>query len=709
MTILQTVSRERVMRWNRSCTFFITIMVLAAVASGQEKSVLALELTPQVSIPVGRDVDVYSIGGGGSLQARWNPTRSGLFGVELGGGASLVPVLVADGKPVSSALMSLYWPQAGFSMRINPTGWLTAGAHASAGYFFASIDAPLATSSGSNPMFAGGVNLDFNLSRTLSLGLGAEYRNFLGLYNDVSIRLGTTYHLQPARQASRYRQYNDLVITQVQLSPVFPVLFKYYDEHPVGTITVMNKGKIPIENLRVDFFVNQYMDGPKASAEIPFLKGGQEARLDVLALFNDTVLGISEATKVQVTMVVMATVAGEQYGFERAETLRIYDRNAISWVDDRRVAAFVTAKDPSVMRFAKNVSSAVKGAGPQAFPDSMVLAAALHDALAAYGMSYQVDPSTPYTQFSKNESAIDYLQFPGQTLQFKAGDCDDLSILNAALLEALGVETAFITVPGHIYMAFCLGLPSADAARRFQRPGDVIVVGDKAWVPVEITLTKEGFLKAWETGAEEWRQAGAEARLYPVHDAWSLYEPVGFSGSGSSEPPAGSIVLDAFRTDLARLVDRELSPQEAALKARLQTAQDDARLLNSLGVLYARYGQTDKAQAQFKAILAKREYVPALVNLANLRYMAADMAAARDLFARADKAQPKTPLVTLGLARSSYELGDYAAATRYHAALKALDAALAAGYSYLEAGSSAAAATRAADAEKPRKDIVWSE
>lgn len=709
MIILQGVNREGAMRNRRLIIIIISITALVSLVSGQEGSVLALELAPQVSLPVGRDVDVYSIGGGASLLARWNPLRSGFIGMEFGGGASLVPVLVADGKPVSSALLRLYWPQAGFGVRINPTSWFTAGAHAWAGYFFASIDAPLATTSGSNPMFAGGVNLDFNLSKTLSLGLGAEYRDFLGLYNDVSIRLGTTYHLQPARQASKYRQYNDLVITNVELSPVFPVLFKYYDEHPVGIVVVRNKGKIPIENLRVDFFVNQYMDGPKASVEIPFLKGGQEARLDVLALFNDTVLGISEATKVQATMAVMATVAGEQYGAERVETLRIYDRNAISWIDDRRVAAFVTAKDPSVMRFAKNVSSAVKGAGPSAFPDAMLVAAALHGALAAYGMSYQVDPSTPYTQFSKNESAIDYLQFPGQTLQFKAGDCDDLSILNAALLEALGLETAFITVPGHIYMAFNPGLSPTEAARRFQRPGDVIVIGERVWVPVEITLTKEGFLKAWETGAEEWRQAGSEARLYPVHDAWSTYEPVGFSGSGSSEPPASTIILDAFRKDMARLVDRELTPQETALKAKLKSAQDDAKLLNSLGVLYARYGQTDKAEAQFKAILAKRDFVPALVNLANLRYMAADMAGARDLYSRADKVQPRTPIVTLGLARASYELGDYGAAARYHAALKALDATLAAAYSYLEAGSAAAAATRAADAEKPRKDIVWSE
>ena len=32
-----------------------------------------------------------------------------------------------------------------------------------------------------------------------------------------------------------------------------------------------------------------------------------------------------------------------------------------------------------------------------------------------------------------------------QTLEYRAGDCDDLSILYSALLESVGVETAFIT------------------------------------------------------------------------------------------------------------------------------------------------------------------------------------------------------------------------------------------------------------------------
>ncbi len=40
------------------------------------------------------------------------------------------------------------------------------------------------------------------------------------------------------------------------------------------------------------------------------------------------------------------------------------------------------------------------------------------------------------------------------------GDCDDLSILVCSLFEAVAIDTAFITVPGHIFMAFDSGLKS---------------------------------------------------------------------------------------------------------------------------------------------------------------------------------------------------------------------------------------------------------
>jgi hypothetical protein len=57
-------------------------------------------------------------------------------------------------------------------------------------------------------------------------------------------------------------------------------------------------------------------------------------------------------------------------------------------------------------------------------------------------------------------------------LYYRGGDCDDLSILYCSLLEVLGLDTAFITVPGHIYAAFDTGIqsgPAFDAAGRLCR------------------------------------------------------------------------------------------------------------------------------------------------------------------------------------------------------------------------------------------------
>ncbi|MFW6293995.1 MAG: hypothetical protein ACOC7V_16970, partial [Spirochaetota bacterium] len=68
---------------------------------------------------------------------------------------------------------------------------------------------------------------------------------------------------------------------------------------------------------------------------------------------------------------------------------------------------------------------------------------------------------------SEDRGAVDFLQFPRQTLTYSSGDCDDLTALYIALLESVGVDTAFITVPGHIYAAFAVETSPEEARREF--------------------------------------------------------------------------------------------------------------------------------------------------------------------------------------------------------------------------------------------------
>ena len=182
------------------------------------------------------------------------------------------------------------------------------------------------------------------------------------------------------------------------------------------------------------------------------------------------------------------------------------DVDAITWNDDRKVAAFVSEKDPAVLSFSKNVAAVVKSRGNGALSLNLQTALAMHQALQLFGLSYVPDPKSPYAESSKKKDVVDFLQFPRQTFEYRSGDCDDLTILFCSLLEAVGIETAAITIPGHIYMAFDIDASPAEVRRSYLHPDDFIFMADKSWVPVEITERTEGFLRAWQEGAQEWRE-----------------------------------------------------------------------------------------------------------------------------------------------------------------------------------------------------------
>jgi tetratricopeptide (TPR) repeat protein len=59
-----------------------------------------------------------------------------------------------------------------------------------------------------------------------------------------------------------------------------------------------------------------------------------------------------------------------------------------------------------------------------------------------------------------------------------------------------------------------------------------------------------------------------------------------------------------------------------------------------LGILYARFGLTDKAQVQFQEAAQGGDYAPALVNLGNLLFLKKDWQNAFDYYDQARKIDP---------------------------------------------------------------------
>jgi hypothetical protein len=154
------------------------------------------------------------------------------------------------------------------------------------------------------------------------------------------------------------------------------------------------------------------------------------------------------------------------------------------------------------MTFSRRVSGVINAKLNPALNGNLQTAVGIHEALSQCGITYVKDPMSASIGTGARKAQPDFLQFPRQTLEFKTGDCDDLTILYCSLLEAVSIDTAFITVPGHIFMAFSPDISAADARATFSHVDNLIIQGDKLWIPIEVT-DRSDFFTAWQTGARE--------------------------------------------------------------------------------------------------------------------------------------------------------------------------------------------------------------
>lgn len=704
--------------------FFPSGMVSAQGAPGA----FSIAAKPGVLVPLGEDAGVFSLGGGLGVTARYTLP----FFPRLSLGAELSHV--ALGLEGIGTLLNV--SSGGILARIGtlPSSRFGAALYADGGYFYGFLAKPEFIS-GSNPYYGVGLEASFKLTETVSLGLYAHFRTYLALCHEPSAGLFTSFTFpksspsrpapqkaEPApvpqplsRPASPGTQASPdgagaLKIEKVDFTPVFPVFYKYYDTHPLGSVTIANTGTEAVDNLTISLFLKQYMDTPKTCATNLSLAPGEQRQVDLQALFTTKVLEISEETKSAAQILVDYSAGGKRLSTEYNESVRIHDRNAMTWDDDRKACAFVTAKDPTVMKFSKNVASITKDKGSRAVNQNLLSAMAIHEALRLFGLSYVVDPSSAYVESVANKDTVDYLQYPRQTLDFKAGDCDDLSILYASLLESVGVETAFVTVPGHIFMAVSLGIPPDAARKEFLRPDDLILTESTSWLPIEVTERQKGFIDAWQTGAKEWRENAArkQANIYPIHEAWKLYEPVGISGETAAIAlPDADKLTGAYLTEVVRYVDQEIYPQVAKLQAIIASKKGEPGPVNRLGVLYARYGLSDRAEAQFKQALTGGEYGPALLNLGNVRYLEGDMQGALSFYNRAQRLTPDNAVAILAVARANHALENYGTAKTAYDKLKSTDPVLASRFAYLDLRGSES--SRAADIAQVKDVVVWEE
>jgi hypothetical protein len=496
----------------------LAVLVLAAMLGtpAYAEHEFALSLAPVFEIPAGKEHFGPGAGGAAALDWAFLP----FMGLSAGGGFSSL-------STEAGSAFTLDRGGAGPFFRWRPFDRWTFRAGAQAGvYQYRWEDHAHA-----RPFAGGGLQAGFHLSPSISLTVTGEYawhafsENPLNTFTlSAGIRLNLS-EIMGGRARVRAEKTGQ--------RRVFPVSWAWYKDNPAAEVRITNDEPNTITEITLSLFMDRYMGRPEPFAVIPRLAPGESAEVPVTALFNEVMLSLTENVNANGQLLISYRSLGARKETDVPVQMPVYHRNALSWDDDRRAASFVSARDPAARLFARYAASAADDLPGGGLPRNVRYAAALFEALAAYGTHYVIDPASSFIEMSEDASALDSLNYPYQTLYYHGGDCDDLSILYCSMLEALGVDTAFITTPGHIYCAFDVGTPKQGEGWKVE---GLIEHEGRYWMPVEITVPGEGFYGAWRIGAREWKSAGEEGRLYPMRESWMVYPPVTAPGAGDTMP-----------------------------------------------------------------------------------------------------------------------------------------------------------------------------
>jgi tetratricopeptide (TPR) repeat protein len=391
-------------------------------------------------------------------------------------------------------------------------------------------------------------------------------------------------------------------IQEPEISSIFPALYQYYNQTPIGKVTLRNKRKKepPLEvtvGLKTPYSKKAIETGVN-------LEPGAKKEIQVTASFSDKLFEVTSTTP-KTAEIKVSYQSGKRTKYTtKTVKMYIYDRNSIRWSDGiDRAAVFVTSRDAVVKEFVnKTLQETKKHSIKTLVNRNFTVAMILFDALAAYGISYKADPENSYERMSAEPGIIDTIQYPRELLYSKQGDCDDCTMLYMACLANNDIPTAFVDAPKHIYCMFDLSIKPEDAEKMLLNKDLYIVRGGSVWIPIETTkLGKGSFLDACLEGVREYRVE--KSPVIELADVRRNFEQVSFKAVDWLPQMDASVAVSGLLTEDIQQFDvqRDMAIQQKFVEIEKQNMVQQVKLL-SRGKVYANCRMFDKAEQEFKKI-----------------------------------------------------------------------------------------------------------
>lgn len=428
-----------------------------------------------------------------------------------------------------------------------------------------------------------------------------------------------------------------LRIANLEVRELFPAQIAGSAETSIGRAVLENRGRSVLNDVTVTVDLSS-LGAPPSTVPVGSIAPRKTSDVPLRILLDPrTLLAREDNTPIVVGIDVSYREGERRWSEQRRVPVVVYDKNGMSWNDPQAISSFIGVRDERILRVGREIQSLLSE-GQRDHP--LALPAAILLALGRRGLRYVEDPQSPF-----RTAAIDYVQYPLETLLAGAGDCDDLAVLYAAIAESIGLPMLMLATPQHVLVAVATGLPAQSAHLVSAQADRLFVHQGQLWIPVETTAIQKSFEEAWVAGATEvarWRDTPSRLQVIELRAAWKKYPPV--------EPPlAGAVAAQPEAAEVGRRLAAELERLEAERRAALLGAlsEVEAALARASGaaaptalrleraVLLAKLGREQDARAALTELVRERPSPAALNDLGNLELAAGKAQDAQRLYRRA--------------------------------------------------------------------------
>ena len=212
----------------------------------------------------------------------------------------------------------------------------------------------------------------------------------------------------------------------------------------IGTLSLSNIGNDNARNTKVTITSkNGYFE--KKVISVGTVSEGSSKTQNIILSYTNKILDFSDKGEINLDVKVEYYNSANQKDEDRdSYMVGVYGRNSLEPYREG-YTSYVTPHHPIIRDFAvKSTSGLAAGMGGSDPIIQKLAARWLFESMKVYGIDYVNDVP----------SIGDYVQFPIETLKRRNGDCEDLAVLYASLLESIGMKSVLIGIPGHLFAGY---------------------------------------------------------------------------------------------------------------------------------------------------------------------------------------------------------------------------------------------------------------